>query len=628
MKYRPEIDGLRAIAVLPVIFFHAGFDLFSGGYVGVDVFFVISGFLITSILIKEIDAGSFSLTHFYERRARRILPALYAVLLVSAVIAAFVLLPRDLVAFGKSLMSVPVFASNIYFWSERGYFDAAIDLKPLLHTWSLAVEEQFYLIFPLVMMALWRFPRIFLGLLILAAFASFALSVVLTDLHFETAFFLPFTRAWELAVGSLIAILVIHSKVINHKVVADVVAFMGLALIGYAIFAFDKNTPFPSFYAGIPVLGTAAFIWATTRHQGLSARLISARALVWIGLVSYSAYLWHQPIFAFARHMNMFEDHRIFWIALSLLLAFAAYFVVEQPFRKKNKIDTKTVWRFALIGGAVLMLVGGGLVASNGLMGKYAPADQKILKQLDTFGAYNHKRFDALKGAPFKDNDKIKVLLVGDSYARDLLNLVYEGGYDSDFQFSTHHVRADCGIFYSSDADYKAKVLEENVPQKTRKLCAAHGRFEVDNVQARLREADEVWLNAYWYDWVVTHLASTVEALERDYNVKLRVFGMKDFGAINVRTLLKIPEEERLNYRHRVSTKAREIEARIKAALDASSYYKILDLLCGGDSGACKIFTNSGTLVSTDGGHLTKDSAKELAPKLTPIFDQIKRASD
>ena len=206
MQYRREIDGLRAVAVIPVIFFHAGFTIFSGGYVGVDIFFVISGYLITSIIINELEQGNFSILRFYERRARRILPALFLVMFTCVPIAYFALLPNHFVDFAESLISVPLFISNVLFWSERGYFGVTSELKPLVHTWSLAVEEQFYTFFPALLILSWNIAKRSIGrLLIIISLVSLLISWYLTKLHFETAFYLPFARAWELMLGAIAA---------------------------------------------------------------------------------------------------------------------------------------------------------------------------------------------------------------------------------------------------------------------------------------------------------------------------------------------------------------------------------------------------------------------------------------
>ena len=297
MKYRVEIDGLRAIAVLPVILFHAGFELFSGGFVGVDVFFVISGYLITTILLKEIEEKRFSIINFYERRARRILPALFFVMLVCVPFACFWMTPGQLKEFSQSLMAVSLFVSNVLFWRQSGYFDNTSEEKPLLHTWSLAVEEQYYLVFPLFLVIFRRFGRnkVLWGIVVIAIF-SFIASELGWRLSPSANFYLAITRAWELLIGSLVAF-----SVSRHGVAANNgLSLLGLLLIAVPIFLYDATTPFPGVYALPPVLGTALVIKFAEKTT-LTAKLLSWKVFVAIGLISYSAYLWHQPLFAYAR---------------------------------------------------------------------------------------------------------------------------------------------------------------------------------------------------------------------------------------------------------------------------------------------------------------------------------------
>lgn len=308
MKYRSEIDGLRAIAVVPVIFFHAGFKVFSGGFVGVDIFFVISGYLITSLIIAEKNAGTFSLVNFYERRVRRILPALLFVLLACLPFALLWMVPSDLKRFSQSLASVSVFASNFEFWRESGYFGIDNELKPLLHTWSLAIEEQYYLLFPIFLILCWQLPARWIAVLIMVlAIFSLAVAQWASLNHPTAAFYLLPTRGWELLVGALLAIVVSkgETKITTvSRSIGEVATVTGLALIAYAVLAFDKNTPVPGLYILIPAIGTALVILFAT-PKTFVGRLLGSKALVAIGLISYSAYLWHQPLFAFARLRNL-----------------------------------------------------------------------------------------------------------------------------------------------------------------------------------------------------------------------------------------------------------------------------------------------------------------------------------
>ena len=257
MHYRREIDGLRAVAVVPVILFHAGFELFGGGFVGVDVFFVISGYLITSLILAELDQGTFSVARFYERRARRILPALMLVLLACLPFAYALMLPHQLKDFAASLVSVVFAISNFFFLSQVDYFSPNAELQPLLHTWSLAVEEQYYFLFPPALLLVWRLARCrtvwFVGALVLL---SFAFSEWAWRENAQRNFFFTLSRFWEIGAGSLCAFVGLQAR----GRVNEILSFLGLCLIVASVFFYTKETPFPSFYTLAPVLGTLLVI--------------------------------------------------------------------------------------------------------------------------------------------------------------------------------------------------------------------------------------------------------------------------------------------------------------------------------------------------------------------------------
>lgn len=362
MQYRREVDGLRALAVVPVILFHAGFETFSGGFVGVDIFFVISGYLITTILLTELESGKFSLVTFYERRARRILPALFLVLSVCLPFAWFWLLPGDMKNFAQSVAAVSLFASNVLFWRQSGYFESAAEHKPLLHTWSLAVEEQFYTLFPLLLMLAWRLGRKWvLALLVAAAVISLSVAQWGSMNNPTAAFFLLPTRGWELAIGAMAALYLFQRQVPAHSATkSEWLSALGLVLIGLSVLAYSKKTPFPGLYALVPTVGASLIIVFST-PQTLTGRLLGSKALVGIGLISYSAYLWHQPLFAFARHRTFNDSGHLLAAALatgSLGLAYLSWRFVEQPFRRSGVISRVGVFRFAALGSAGFLVLG------------------------------------------------------------------------------------------------------------------------------------------------------------------------------------------------------------------------------------------------------------------------------
>jgi peptidoglycan/LPS O-acetylase OafA/YrhL len=372
--YRPEIDGLRAISVLGVVFFHAHIGL-NGGFVGVDVFFVISGFLITSIIMKEIDAQSFSLRHFWERRVRRILPPLFVMNLVVLLAGFWVLLPPDLIDLGKSSMAQTLLASNFYFWQDVGYFAGPSELEPLLHTWSLAVEEQFYLFLPIVLCVLYsRSQKLAAIVFLLACLFSFAINVYGSYRYPSATFFLLPTRAWQLLSGSCLAFV----KPDLSRLLSNVLALVGIVCIFAAMILFSSETRFPGMAALLPTLGPIFVILGSTCHRTVTGLVLSSKPLVFIGRVSYGFYLWHWPLLAFGRYVN---DAPVSTLVSTLICTVAffvsviSFYIVEEPIRKKRFITSS---RMAFATTFIALFVVGGLSSifwvSNGVESRIPPA--------------------------------------------------------------------------------------------------------------------------------------------------------------------------------------------------------------------------------------------------------------
>lgn len=342
MKYRPEIDGLRAIAVVPVILYHAAPELVPGGYIGVDIFFVISGYLITSLLMEDLRLGRFSILGFYERRARRILPALFVMLLATLPLAWQLLTNDEILEYLRSLKGAAAFYSNVFFWQEQSYFGVAAESKPLLHTWSLAVEEQYYVITPLLMWLAWRInPRFLAPTLILLTAASFVLSGQYSPRYPDASFYLLHTRYWELGVGAVCALYERRNLLSGPRGLG----LVGLGMIAYALFVFDDQTIFPGFSAAVPVVGTA-FVIHAARPGSVAAQLLDLGLMRWIGLVSYSAYLWHQPILVFSRRLIWDEMSGPLAVSLGLtsfVLAYLSWRYVEKPFRDRSFMTRRRV---------------------------------------------------------------------------------------------------------------------------------------------------------------------------------------------------------------------------------------------------------------------------------------------
>ncbi|WP_298775748.1 acyltransferase family protein [uncultured Shewanella sp.] len=443
MQYRAEIDGLRAIAVLPVILFHAGFQLFSGGFVGVDVFFVISGYLITSIILAELNQGHFSLVTFYERRARRILPALFFVILVCTPFAWAWFMPMDLQDFAQSVVAVSTFSSNILFWLESDYFDTAAELKPLLHTWSLAVEEQYYILFPLFLMWTWRLGlKWILACLVLIFMMSLLLAQWGAYHAPNAAFYLLPTRGWELILGVFAAFFFYHYHTINiTQYIQNILSLLGLALVIYAIFAFDETVPFPSLYTLVPTLGTLLII-LFAQPGTLVHAFLSLRVFVWIGLISYSAYLWHQPLFAFAKYLSFTEPPFILMLGLciaSILLAYLSWRFVEMPFRNKKVYSQRAIFTAAIVMSSAFLSTGfyfsfdGRFSPDKQLIVKAYRADNRALqiaswdwlKQRTMTSDYGvtDNAFDRIHWFDLNDSRQ-RLLIVGNSHSKDMYNVL------------------------------------------------------------------------------------------------------------------------------------------------------------------------------------------------------------
>ena len=360
---------------MPVLFYHAGFSWMPGGFFGVDVFFVISGFLITGILINELqETGKFSVVGFYERRARRILPALFVAMAASMVAGWFLLLNDQFKMFLRSIVSILYFGSNYFFFGQTGYFDADIDLNPMVHTWSLAIEEQFYLFFPIVLWLVWRFlPRLFRPLvLVVIALVSFAVAATWTG-DPSAAFYLLQFRAWELMVGALVAYLLSRREFGVYS--NQVLGIIGLLAILASVFFIGAEYPHPGFVTLLPVLGTGLVI-ATTDSNTLAGRLLSWKPLVWIGLISYSTYLWHQPIFSFFRISQTHAPESASFlplIALSLVLAYLSWRFIENPVRNRKRFSRRFIFSATAVASILVLASSFALTRSSVVETRVAP---------------------------------------------------------------------------------------------------------------------------------------------------------------------------------------------------------------------------------------------------------------
>ncbi|MDA7828962.1 acyltransferase [bacterium] len=445
-EYKPHIDGLRALAVLPVIFFHAGFDLFKGGFIGVDIFFVISGYLITNIIIKDLYENKFNLSNFYIRRSRRILPVLFFVTLSSIIASIFLMSAEEIKFFSRQAISVVLFLSNFFFWKNTGYFDPNSELQPLLHTWSLGVEEQFYIFFPIFLILIWNFykKKLVLTLFLISFFSlilcqlggnfkiihlsySYPFFKLPFDFFWQAGsanFYLPFGRVWELLVGSLISIYIFKKK-IKNKNIHNFYSFTGFILIILSIILFSEDLQYPSIFTILPVLGTSLIILYSNKTT-LTYKLFSIKPLVFLGLISFSLYLWHQPLLAFNRiyyGINLTLLHTFTLIFLSFLLSVLTWRYIEKPFRNKKIISDKKVLIYLFTTAIVILSISTSIFYSK-INSLQAPLSNKILNSFQSTAPKNcfdidYAHIDKNKWhCEFGDLSKeISFAVIGDSHA-------------------------------------------------------------------------------------------------------------------------------------------------------------------------------------------------------------------
>ncbi|MDR3159211.1 MAG: acyltransferase [Zoogloeaceae bacterium] len=620
-QYRPEIDGLRAIAVLAVIICHSGTTWVPGGFVGVDVFFVISGYLITRILLGELEAGVFTLAGFYERRARRILPALFCVLLCCLPFAWFLLLPDQLEKFSRSILWALVFISNFWFRGETGYFAADANEMPLLHTWSLGVEEQFYLFFPLLVFLCWRGKQrkwILTAVVLLVAFWSLKYADRKSWHGSAGVFFVTQARVWELFLGALAAIYLTRWRAsAPRRWLAETGSALGLLMILFACARFGTGTPFPGRYTLLPALGALGVILFAT-PQTLCGRLLSLKPVVGVGLVSYSAYLWHQPVFVFARLSDFFLGlsywpERIVKILLCLLplaLAYLSWRFVEQPFRRKQFLRRDHIFHLSIGWGVLLGAIALGGVWSQGWPGRFSPEESDLLMSHGARTRYVGGRFNEIQKnqEAFGAADRPRVLILGDSYAQDLVNMLHENKLLPGAQIRARFMPPICQIYRGGE---DALAFVEG---KYKKLCAETiPRFH-EGLRDFVDQADMVVLAASWTEWSAERLPATLRNLEIPPQTRVIVLGRKNFGEVRRRRYLELSREEKIALRNASSPAHLRINARMKQNLDAAGieFIDLHAIVCGEASGTCPVFTPEGKLISHDGGHLTQAGAAYL----------------
>lgn len=607
MKYRADVDGLRAIAVLAVVGFHAGVPWLSGGFAGVDVFFVISGFLIGGVVAERQSHGDFSLGWFWERRVRRIFPSLMAMLVVTTALAAWLLMPRDFLAYIRSMAAALVSLSNVFFWKTSDYFGGEDLIRPLLHTWSLGVEEQFYVVFPVLMLLL---ARVAAGRArpVLAGLAALSLVFAIwqTAAHADAAFYLPFARAWELLAGVLLAM---WAPKVRPGAIQHAIGIAGLALILAACTVFTKDTRWPGAAAILPVLGAVLVIGA---NGGIVSRVLALRPMVWVGLLSYSLYLWHWPLLTFQRYLLPGAWPSAVAVLLSLGMAALSLRFVERPFRNSAFLTRRQV--FAAGAGAILLLAA---ICGLVILGKGVPQrfDQRSLAMAESrlersrgsyrdgtcFISYHFDAKDYRKDlCDAADPTKPDWLLVGDSHAAHLWSGLTAANPDINVMQVTS---SGCELTLTKDP------VERDVCDRMSKLV--YGDLLLHN------RPDGVLLAGRWWAKDLPRLAETLDWF-RDHDIPVILVGpIPQYSDDLTRVLIlswrfhdpDLPRKRMLDWPRGVDRDLRKL-----AADKGVPYISLFDLLC--DKGSCVTLVDPDTPLQWDYGHMTPEGSRFVAGRL------------
>ena len=588
MEYRRDIDGLRAIAILPVIFFHAGFSKFHYGYLGVDIFFVISGFLITSFIVYDLKQEKFNVLNFFDRRARRILPGLVLIMLTSIPFAMIYMQPDDLENFGQSLFATSVFSNNILLYLTSGYWDIASEFKPLLHTWSLSVEEQYYLIFPFLMLLIWKLNSllwmvfIFIILGIASFYYYYSGSFGNELIESRASFLFLFGRAWQIllgAIGALIVYKTIHEIVTLRKFYKEFICLLGIFLIFLSMFSyliFDINQIY------LPLLASlGSFLLLIFSSQSLtSTALLRSKLFVWIGLISYSLYLWHQPLFAFARIRSFDEPSFILMILLILFLVPLAYlsYKLERFFKNPARVNNKIFYSSLLASLTIICSAGLTFHFSNGFYKNYQELTAPYLVE-DKFYDNDGYIVDAFKfeNVEFSGTKK-NLIITGDSFARDFINMGRSNNYFSNYEFTIRPY--NCFNNQDFTDEEKFKLIKE-------------GNLVIISYRILPSEASK------------RCLLNKISYLEEN-KIDFLVIGTKDFG-FNINRPLK---DRIYDFKATPSKEILDFNNFLKKNVPQEKFIDLLNLIS--TDGRVPLFTSENKLMSIDRAHLTYFGARDV----------------
>jgi peptidoglycan/LPS O-acetylase OafA/YrhL len=643
MKYRADIDGLRAVAVVSVVIYHLNETFLSGGFVGVDIFFVISGYLITKLIVSELSTThTFSFKNFYLRRVRRLFPALFFTFLFSLLLAYKIFSPQHLANFGESVVYATTSLSNFLFWSQSSYFDQQNLFKPLLHTWSLSIEEQFYLVWPALLFFLFLYAKkrflpialLFIGAcsLLLNLYFLYNAEEMLSmfmpesesslDIRSTMFYLLPF-RVFEFVIGAIIVWAPSYKNIYRRD---EILFLIGFAAIGYSLFIFNGETIFPYFNALWPSVGAALIIVSGPNHA--FSGLLRNKAMVGIGLISYSLYLIHWPIIVFYNYWKSSQlgsvDYLLIAVASTLLAVFM-YRFVEQPFRKSKSApgqSNKPFLRTSFALAALLCLVSWNAYSSAGWLWRY-PAH--VIKQLDySRGDYTEffwREMTQYQG-DFARNGKTKVLLVGDSMAADLLNALSAGGVTHQLDIASFNVAHHCRGLLPLPSKHYPQYYGGN---KDRCL-KEHTRLQDD---PRLAQADAIVLASYWWEpRYIQFLGSTINFLNQNYDAKVFVSGLKDQESNGMFFFSKnvyVPQIDKL--RTPVHPNVEHINNALQKIPEDFVFFSLLSEFC--DAQGCQRVTKDRRVIIFDQSHMSPAGAQFVGKNLaqTAWVDQLRNSA-
>lgn len=610
--YRAEIDGLRAIAVFSVIFFHLGFEFFSGGYLGVDIFFVISGYLITSLILTELNQGNFKITNFYERRIRRIIPVLFFVIIVTLFTFVFILKPYELISFGNSLISNVFFIPNILFWREGGYFDVINNMKPLSHTWSLGIEEQFYLFFPLFLIIFWRYgkKKIIYSLLFLFLI-SFFISDYLITIKQEFTFYMLPARAWELLAGGLTAFYLQNRKIENENIlVNNILSILGLLIICFSIFFYNEATPTPSRYTLLPVSGTVLVIIFSNSHS-LIKDFLSNKFFVYLGLISFSLYLWHQPLIVLTKIL-LIPKNNFFYLCFFVLLflfSFLTWRFIEKPFRDKNCISKFFLYKYFFLTGLIIFSVGLIIILKSGNLWKYSDLQMNFL-DVKKYSKNVWPKFHKHELKNFNPKSAHKILIIGDSHSADLVNILYNINIiDKNYSMRTFWIPSPC--LNLSIIDVKKFIAKKWIAR-----CEKINWYENKVLKNLIKDSTIIFLASNYSYKDKELILKSYNSLKNNYGDKFVIFGQKKV-MFDIENLLKLNFDELENYKVLPDQNSHKLNNFLKKNID--NFIDPYNFIC--DKKNCRLFDKDKNILIYDGFHLTPYGSIYLSVKMKKILN-------